>query len=111
MINAHQHFWRPARGIYTWMPKGNAVPDRDYLPGDLAPVPAAKGVKRTVMVQAAASMQETEYMLGLADATPFVAGVVGWVDLDSPQNLQQFAPDLLSPEVLRRSADDSGYSR
>lgn len=83
-IDAHQHYWTPARGDYDWMPKGDPVLDRTYLPPDLAPHLAAHGIERTVLVQAAATIHETEYMLGLADATPSVAAVVGWVDFENP---------------------------
>jgi L-fuconolactonase len=81
-IDAHQHYWNPARGDYDWMPKGDPVLDRVYLPADLAPELAAAGVERTVLVQAAATVTETEYMLGIADATPSVAAVVGWIDFE-----------------------------
>jgi L-fuconolactonase len=84
MIDAHQHFWNPARGDYGWMPKDNAVLSRVYGPADLAPELARHGIGKTVLVQAAPSVAETEYMLGIADATPFVAGVVGWVDFERP---------------------------
>ncbi|MFN0115180.1 MAG: amidohydrolase family protein [Paracoccaceae bacterium] len=83
-IDAHQHYWTPARGDYLWMPKGDPVLDRTYLPADLAPSLAAHGVERTVLVQAAATVEETEYMLGLADATTSVGAVVGWVDFENP---------------------------
>ncbi len=81
-IDAHQHYWDPARGDYGWMPKGDAVLDRVYGPHDLAPQLAAAGVGRTVLVQAAPTVAETDYLLGLADATPSVAAVVGWVDFE-----------------------------
>ncbi len=81
-IDAHQHFWNPARGDYGWMPHGDPVLDRVYGPADLAPHLAAGGIDRTILVQAAPSVAETEYMLGIADATPWVAGVVGWVDFE-----------------------------
>jgi L-fuconolactonase len=84
MIDAHQHFWNPARGDYGWMPKDDAMLSRSYGPDDLAPLLARHGIERTVLVQAAPSVAETEYMLGIADATPFVAGVVGWVDFERP---------------------------
>ena len=83
-IDAHQHFWHPARGDYDWMPMDNPVLARPYSPADLAPQIAQAGVDRTILVQAAATVNETEYMLGIADATPFVAGVVGWVDFEDP---------------------------
>ncbi|MFV2092850.1 MAG: amidohydrolase, partial [Hyphomicrobiales bacterium] len=42
-------------------------------------------IDRAVLVQAAATIAETEFLLSVAEATPFVAGVVGWVDFDSPE--------------------------
>jgi L-fuconolactonase len=85
-IDAHQHFWQPARGDYFWMPKDDPVLARPYAPADLAPILTAEGVDRTVLVQAAATIAETEYLLGIADATGFVAGVVGWVDFEKPSD-------------------------
>jgi L-fucono-1,5-lactonase len=90
-IDAHQHFWNPARGDYDWMPKGDPVLDRPYAPADLAADLAAAGIDRTVLVQAAASVEETEYMFGIADATPVVARVVGWVDFERPGDRRQLA--------------------
>lgn len=86
-IDAHQHLWNPARGDYGWM-RGEAVAaiNRPILPGDLAPHLRKHGISKTVLVQAAPSVEETEYMLGLADATDWIAKVVGWVDFgDSSQ--------------------------
>ncbi len=89
IVDAHQHFWNPARGDYDWMPRDNAVLNRVYMPADLAPVLAQNGIDATVLVQAAASVAETEYMLGLADATEFVKGVVGWVDFEKAGDLDE----------------------
>lgn len=83
-VDAHQHFWTPARGDYDWMPKDNPILNRVYVPADLAPMVPEGG--RTVLVQAAATVAETEYMLGLADATPWIAGVVGWIDFERPED-------------------------
>jgi L-fuconolactonase len=54
---------------------------RDFLPPELDPLLRHHGVRRTVLVQAAPTEAETEYLLALADEAPRVAGVVGWVDL------------------------------
>ncbi len=54
---------------------------RDFLPGDLAPELDASGVDATIAVQADQSEAETEFLLGLAEGNPRIAGVVGWVDL------------------------------
>lgn len=84
IIDAHHHFWQPARGDYGWMPPGDPVLDRPYGPADMADALAKAGVSHTVLVQAAPTVEESEYMLGLADATPHVAGVVGWIDFENP---------------------------
>ncbi|MCL4187574.1 MAG: amidohydrolase family protein [Rhodobacteraceae bacterium] len=83
-IDAHQHYWHPARGDYDWMPKDDPVLARPYGPADLAPHLAAHGIGGTVLVQAAATVGETEYMLGIADATEHVKAVVGWIDFERP---------------------------
>ncbi len=90
-VDAHQHYWNPGRGDYGWMPKGDPVLDRTYGPADLAPALAAAGIARTVLVQAAPTVEETEYMLGLADATPSVAAVVGWVDFEDRDHREVLA--------------------
>lgn len=86
-IDAHQHFWHPGRGDYGWMPKDDPILSRPYAPAELWPQLQAAGVEGTVLVQAAPTIAETEYMLGIADATPWVLGVVGWIDFEAPGDL------------------------
>ena len=57
---------------------------RPFAPPDLEPLLAAAGIDRTVLVQTRASVDETRELLRTAEATSFVAGVVGWVDLSDP---------------------------
>ena len=83
-IDAHQHYWQPQRGDYGWMPRDNATLNRAYGPRDLEPLLDRHGIDATVLVQAAPTVAETEYMLGLADGSDRVAGVVGWVDFEDP---------------------------
>jgi L-fuconolactonase len=56
---------------------------RDYMPRDLESILTECGVEATVLVQASDSIEETRWMLDLADQNAFIAGVVGWVDLSS----------------------------
>jgi len=86
-IDAHQHFWQPLRGDYDWMPQDNATLNRAYHPADLEQHLRAAGIDGTVLVQAAATTHETEYMLGLADGSDFIRGVVGWVNFEDPDQL------------------------
>jgi L-fuconolactonase len=99
-IDSHQHFWAPARGDYDWMPQDNATLCRNYAPADLAETLARHGLDGTVVVQAAATVQESEYMLGLADATPWIKGIVGWIDFENPNDLHHLKRLAQHPKFL-----------
>jgi len=89
IIDSHQHFWQVGRFDYPWMTNDVEVLYRDYLPPTLEPILERNGVAKTVLVQASDSMAESRWLLSLADAYPFIAGVVGWVDLEGPEVQQQ----------------------
>lgn len=113
-IDSHQHLWQPLRGDYGWMPEDNAILNRAYAPSDLEPLLNANGIEGTVLVQAAPSINETEYMLGLADATPFIKGVVGWIDFERPdqrQELQRLAqhPGFLGVRPMIQDIPDDNW--
>lgn len=95
IVDAHQHFWDPARGDYGWLTPDNPI-HRVFGTAELRPLLVETGVDATILVQAAPTVAETDYMLGIARKTPFVLGVVGWVDL--------LAPDA-GDELRRRAAD------
>lgn len=83
-VDAHQHFWKVARGDYHWMTPEMGAPLRlDYMPYDMAPLLRRTGIDKTVLVQAAQTDAETEFLLQIAEETDFVAGVVGWVDMEA----------------------------
>ncbi len=110
-IDAHQHFWHPARGDYGWMPVDDPVLSRPYGPAELWPQLQAAGVEGTVLVQAAPTVAETEYMLGIADAVPWVLGVVGWVDFERPADLAAAEAAGAASKVQGRAPDDPGHPR
>lgn len=83
LIDAHQHYWQLARCDYGWLVPTMTGLYRDFLPADLAPALAAAGVGATVLVQAAPTTAETRFLLTLAERTPNVAGVVGWVPMEA----------------------------
>jgi L-fuconolactonase len=100
-VDAHQHFWRLARGDYGWL-TADAFPTlyRDFGPRDLAPLLAAAGVEKTVLVQAAPTPAETTFLLELATTTPFVAGVVGWTDFEAPRAALAIEAMAANPKLL-----------
>ena len=80
-IDAHQHFWRYSPQTHGWIEDHMAVLKRDFLPPDLEPLLRSKGYDGCVAVQAQQTVDETTWLLDLADQFPFIRGVVGWVDL------------------------------
>ena len=84
-IDAHHHVWDLAVRDQPWIdPDTMAAIRRDFGLADLAPLAAAAGVTATVLVQTVAVAAETPEFLALADGSDLVAGVVGWVDLTTP---------------------------
>ena len=81
IIDAHHHLWDPTPGQYPWMTAEFEPIRRRFGPEDLAPALQACGVDRTIVVQTYSSLQETREFLATAGRTPFIAGVVGWVEL------------------------------
>ena len=93
-IDAHQHFWNPDRGDYGWLTPDLTLLYRTFGPADLAPLRAAERIDKTVLVQAAPSVDETRYLLDLARNDASIAGVVGWVPLlddDAPALIAELA--------------------
>jgi L-fuconolactonase len=67
---------------------------RDYLPEDLRPWLVKNRIDKTILVQAAQTKAETDFLLELSQQADFVAGVIGWLDLESPNfaaELEQYA--------------------
>jgi L-fuconolactonase len=85
MVDAHVHFWAYDPAAYPWMdPATQALLQRDFTPADWLAAAAGTRFTSLVAVQARQVEAETDYLLALADAHPFIRGVVGWVDLRAP---------------------------
>ncbi len=102
-VDAHHHVWVLARGDYGWLTPALAPICRDFTLDDLKPIRTAAGVNATVLVQAAPTIAETEFLLATARASGgVVRGVVGWVDLaaaDAIPVLKRLARDPLLKSV------------
>jgi len=86
IVDAHQHFWDPARADYPFLEEVPSLARR-FGPEELQPELESNQIDATVVVQARSSLDETEQLLAIAETSPWVAGVVGWVDLTSPESL------------------------
>lgn len=100
-IDAHQLFWDPARFDYPRLSSDLASLRQAFGPDQLRPILAREDISGTVLVQALPTLEETRHLLSVAATEPFVAGVIGWVDLDARHVTEQL-------ERLR-SAPGGGY--
>ena len=94
IIDSHFHCWQPARGDYGWLTPALGTLHRDVHVADWQAQAQPHGVTGGVLVQAAPTEAETEFLLDQADAHAAVLGVVGWVDLlaaDAPQRIARLA--------------------
>jgi L-fuconolactonase len=89
IIDAHHHLWDYQAARYPWMTEKLAALRRRFGPEDLQPLLAACGVDATVLVQTYSSLEETRGFLEVASETPWIAGVVGWVDLCAAEVAQR----------------------
>ena len=100
IIDAHQHFWDPSRGDYHWMPKDNPILNRKYEVKELSQVSESIDLRKTILVQAAATNEETNYMLAIAENSDLVSGVVGWVNFEDPNQLEQLKSFAKNPKFV-----------
>jgi L-fuconolactonase len=110
-IDAHQHFWIYNRREYGWIDEAMAPIRRDFLPAELKLQLESNGFQGSVLVQVRQTLEETRWLLQLAENNPFLLGVVGWVDLRSPHlraELESFAekPKLVGIRHIVQSEPD-----
>ncbi len=113
-IDAHQHFWDLSRGDYGWLTPQLGGIYRNFLPADLQPLLKTAGIDGTILVQAADTEAETEFMLSLADKTDWIMGVVGWVDMAAkatPDSIARFArnPKFRGIRPMLQGMDDDHW--
>ncbi len=111
-LDSHQHFWHYSPTEHSWMTDQMATLKRAFLPQDLQPLLAGIDFDGCIAVQARQNLEETRWLLELADQHEFIKGVVGWVDLRSeelPNQLERFAghPKLVGVRhVVHDEPDD-----
>jgi len=93
-VDAHQHFWIYNQKDYKWIGLSMRKLQRNFLPSHLNKEFKKNGIDFCVTVQARQTIQETKWLLKLAQNNSFIKGIVGWVDLTSnslEKDLKQFA--------------------
>jgi L-fuconolactonase len=115
IVDSHQHFWRYDAREYDWIGDELSAIRHDFLPADLAREIEAAGVDAVVSVQARQTLEETRWLLELAEENDFVAGVVGWVPLTSPTVAETLAalaghPRLCGVRHVLQGEPDQGFA-
>ncbi len=98
-IDSHQHFWVYDAQQYPWIPKGSPL-QRDWLPSDLTLLLERVGLEGCIAVQARQTVEESRWLLTLADHATIIKGVVGWVDLRSDTVEEQLAELSKHPKFV-----------
>jgi len=113
-IDAHQHFWKYNPREYAWIDDSMTSLRRDFLPEQLQAEMTESGFQGSIAVQVRQSLEETRRLLNLAEHHAFILGVVGWVDLRSPEVSHQLAsfaghPKLVGIRHIVESEPDDGF--
>jgi L-fuconolactonase len=101
-IDSHQHFWKYEESMSDWITADMAVLRRDFMPEDLEPILKESDIDGCVAVQVNQSHKENLFQLDNADSNDFIKGVVGWVDLQAAEIVDQL-------EELSRHAKLKGF--
>lgn len=111
-IDGHVHLWKVSRGDYDWMSPDLTALYRDFGVADLVPLLDAAGMDQAVLVQAAETLAECEFLLDIAASSDRIAGVVGWLDMGSPEFASQLESYSRNPHfkgvrpMIQDYADD-----
>lgn len=88
-IDSHQHFWKLSRGDYNWLTPDFGILYQDFMPDHFSEELRKHQIDRTILVQAADSIEETYFMFELMNQHDFIAGVVGWLDFEADDFTEQ----------------------
>jgi L-fuconolactonase len=100
-VDAHHHFWNPARIPQPWMTDEHASIARTFEPADLEPLVRDVGVTRTILVQSAARDDDTDYLFELAGDLEWIGGIVAWCRLDDLGEARRRLDELARRPKLR----------
>jgi L-fuconolactonase len=113
-IDAHHHLWRYSAEEYGWIDESMDLLRRDFLTKDLTVVMTSAGVDGSVVVQARQTMEETRWLLDLAEDCDAIRGVVGWAPIageEFPGVMEEFEhrPKLKGLRHVIQGEKDENY--
>lgn len=114
-IDTHQHYWRYRPQEFPWISDAMPALQRDCGPAECEDDMRAAGVRGVVAVQARTVLEETDFLLNLADTHAEILGVVGWADLAAPDLEKHLAKWTVNPamrgvrHILQDEADVNAW--
>ena len=113
-IDAHHHLWRYNSAEYGWLKEGYQALQRDFLAKDLMKELAGAGIDGTVAVQTRQTLDETRWLLDIADECAAIHGVVGWAPIageEFPGVMEEFEhrPKLKGLRHVIQAEEDENY--
>jgi L-fuconolactonase len=117
IIDSHQHFWKYDPAQYPWIDDSMSVIRRDFLAAESREAIDSAGVDAVICVQARQSLEETHFLLQIANENKFIRGVVGWVPLVSDRVKHDLEPICADPKlrairhVIQDEPDDHFVAR
>ena len=109
IVDTHTHFYDPTRpeGV-PWPSPNNALLYRPMLPKEFRGLAQPLGVVGTVVVEASPWVEDNDWLLKLADADPFLLGIVGRLDTRSANFAEQLTRLAKNPRYrgIRISANE-----
>jgi len=110
-VDAHQHLWHVSKNEYSWITPDLREIDRDFSLADIAEETVELGIESAVLIQAADTYADTEFMVDVAHQSSYISGVVAWVPLDKPdqaaQALERYAKDPIIKGIRNLTHDYS----
>ncbi len=81
IIDSHHHYWQYNPVEYDWIDDSMKVIRTDFLPEKLEQTIREAGIDGVISVHARQSVEETDWLIGMAHQNKFMKGVVGWLPL------------------------------
>lgn len=89
-IDSHHHLWDLSVRPQEWMVGDGMEPvSRNFDTNDLRSAISGTGIEKTILVHATTTHDETYELLALAEVDPTIIGVVGWLQIDSPDAISE----------------------
>ena len=125
IIDSHHHYWRYNPVEYDWIDDSMKLIRTNFLPEKLEPTIKEAGIDGVISVHARQSVEETDWLIGMAHQNKFMKGVVGWLPLiqnDIEGYLEKYSGEKIlkgvrhvvqgeaDPEFILRSDFNRGIS-